>query len=88
MFTRVAERTYLCARTLYPFLKKYRSPRMEVAASNTSERLHCSFRGLDRSGLGSSVGSSGSGSGGGLGFGAVVGACVRLPESDNQSEKE
>lgn len=55
---------------------------MEVAASNTSERLHCSFRGFDRSGLGSSVGSSGSGSGGGSGFGAVVGACVRLPESE------
>lgn len=58
---------------------------MEVAASNTSSRLHCSSRGLGRgSGFGSSVGSSGSGPGsgpgGGLGFGAVVGTGVRLPE--------
>lgn len=55
---------------------------MEVAASNTSARLHCSSRGLGR-GSGPSVGSSGSGSGSGrgvgFGFGAVVGTGVRLP---------
>lgn len=70
---------------LYPFLKKYSSPLMEVAASNTSPRLHCSSLGLGRGpALGSSVGSSssgsGSGPGGGLGFGSFVGTGVRLPE--------
>lgn len=67
---------------MYPFLKKYRSPLTDVAASNTRSRLHCSSRGLGR-GSGPSVGSSGSGSGsgpgGGFGFGAVVGTGVRLP---------
>lgn len=57
---------------------------MEVAASNTSPRLHCSSRGLGcGSESGFSVGSSGSGSGfgpgGGFGFGSVVGTGVRLP---------
>lgn len=61
---------------MYPFLKKYRSPLMEVAASNTRSRLHRSAPGFGRS----ASGSSGSGSGGGLGFGAVVGPDVRLPE--------
>lgn len=62
----------------YPFLKKYNSLLMEVAASKTSSLLHCSSRGLGRgSGSGSSVGSSGSGCGGGLGLDVGVG--VRLP---------
>lgn len=69
---------------MYPFLKKKRSPLIEVAASNTSSRLHCSSLGFGRGSSGSSVGSSGSGPGsgpgGGLGFGAVVGTGVRLPE--------
>lgn len=67
----------------HPFLKKNRSPLMEVAASNTRLRLHCSSLGLGRGPwFGSSVGSSGSGagSGDGLGFGRDVGAGVRLPE--------
>lgn len=64
----------------YPFLKKYRSPLIEVAASNTRSRLHCSFRGFGwRSGC-SSVGSSGSGSGiGGGCSGSFVGSGVRVP---------
>lgn len=65
----------------YPVLKKYRSPLIEVAASNTRLWLHCSSLGLST--FGSSVGSgsgSGSGTGGGFGFGAVVGCGLRLPK--------
>ncbi len=50
---------------------------MEVAASNTSSRLHCSSWGFS---VGSSGSGPGSGPGGGLGFGAAVGTGVRLPE--------
>lgn len=51
---------------------------MEVAASNTSPRLHCSSLGFVR---GSSVGSSGSGSGSGAGcVGFAVGCGLRLPK--------
>lgn len=80
VFPRIAHKQGDQTLTMYPFLKKYRSPLIEVAASNTRLRLHCSSLGLGRSGFGSSVGSSGSGTGGGLGFGAVVGSVVRLPE--------
>lgn len=45
---------------MYPFLKKYKSFLMDVAASNTRLLLHCSPPGLGR-GSGPSVGSSGSG---------------------------
>lgn len=52
----------------YPFLKKYKSPLMDVAASNTRSLLHRSPPGLGWPGFGSS-GSSGSGAGGGVGLG-------------------
>lgn len=86
MFSHIAHKLGDHTLTMYPFLKKYRSPLIEVAASNTRLRLHCSSLGLGRSGFGSSVGSSGSGSGGGLGFGAVVGSAVRLPERLEKSK--
>ena len=76
---------------MYPFLKKYRSPQMEVTASNPSSRLHCWSCGLGKgigfSGCGPKPGprpgskpGSRPGPGGHLNLGCVVGTCVRMPE--------